>query len=450
MSEPRCIRVVFIDDEAEIRRATAQSLSLAGLEAITFDSGEAALAAIGSDFDGIVISDIRMPGIDGLELFRRLSERDPDLPVILISGHSDIATAVAAVQRGAYDFLAKPFQADRLIATAKRALEKRQLVLENRHLRAQSGALLEAGPLLGNSPAIDQLRRTIKQIAQLDVDVLIEGETGTGKSLIASMLHDLSQRRARPMVTLDCGALPDVLVESELFGHVSGAYAGAHHLRTGRIEQANRSTLFLDEVETMPATVQQKLQRALETRQITPMGGDVPRALDFRTVTASKVDLAARAQQGQFSASLFYRLNGITLRVPPLRERRDDIPMLFTVFIGLAAERLKRAEPALTPAIWHRLEDHHWPGNVRELQQFAETVVLGLDSGGQQNLQTGAAIDLKSQMALYEAALIENALTVAQGDVRCAIAALDLPRKTFYDKVKRLGIDLASFKNGVR
>lgn len=450
MSEPRCIRVAFIDDEAEIRRATAQSLSLAGLEAILFDSGEAALAAIGSDFDGVVISDIRMPGIDGLELFRRLSERDPDLPVILISGHSDIATAVAAVQRGAYDFLAKPFQPDRLIATAKRALEKRQLVLENRRLRAQSGALLEAGPLLGNSPAIDQLRRTIKQIAQLDVDVLIEGETGTGKSLIASMLHDLSQRRARPMVTLDCGALPDVLVESELFGHVSGAFAGAHHLRTGRIEQANRSTLFLDEVETMPATVQQKLQRALETRQITPMGGDVPRALDFRTVTASKVDLAARAQQGQFSASLFYRLNGITLRVPPLRERRDDIPMLFMVFIGRAAARLKRTEPVLTPAIWRRLKDHDWPGNVRELQQFAETVVLGLDDSGQQNLQTGAAIDLKSQMALYEAALIENALTVAQGDVRSVIATLDLPRKTFYDKVKRLGIDLARFKNGAR
>ncbi len=450
MSEPRCIRVAFIDDEAEIRRATAQSLSLAGLEAILFDSGEAALAAIDSDFDGIVISDIRMPGIDGLELFRRLSERDPDLPVILISGHSDIATAVAAVQRGAYDFLAKPFQPDRLIATAKRALEKRQLVLENRHLRAQAGALLEAGPLLGNSPAIDQLRRTIKQIARLDVDVLIEGETGTGKSLIASMLHDLSQRHARPMVTLDCGALPDVLVESELFGHVSGAFAGAHHLRTGRIEQANRSTLFLDEVETMPATVQQKLQRALETRQITPMGGDVPRALDFRTVTASKVDLAALAQQGQFSASLFYRLNGITLRVPPLRERRGDIPMLFMIFIGRAAARLKRPEPALTPAIWRRLKDHDWPGNVRELQQFAETVVLGLDDSGQQNLQTGAAIDLKSQMALYEAALIENALTVAQGDVRSVIATLDLPRKTFYDKVKRLGIDIASFKNGAR
>ena len=188
----------------------------------------------------------------------------------------------------------------------------------------------------------------------------------------------------------------------------------------------------------------------IDSLTMKPKSAAPPRVLDFRTVTASKVDLAALAQQGQFSASLFYRLNGITLRVPPLRERRGDAGVLFMVFVGRAAERLKRAEPTLTPAIWRHLKDHDWPGNVRELQQFAETVVLGLDAGGQQNLQTGAAIDLKSQMALYEAALIENALTIAQGDVRSVIATLDLPRKTFYDKVKRLGIDLASFKNGAR
>ena len=386
--------------------------------------------------------------MDGLELFRRLSVRDPDLPVVLISGHSDIQTAVAAVQRGAYDFLAKPFQPDRLVATVKRALEKRQLVLENRRLRAQVGASLEAGPLLGNSPAIDQLRRTIKQIAKVDVDVLVEGETGTGKDLVAAMLHHLSQRGARPMVTLDCGALPDTLVESELFGHVSGAFIGAQHPRTGRIEQANRSTLFLDEVETMPIGVQQKLQRALETRQITPMGANAPRALDLRVVTASKVDLAALVQQGRFSAPLFYRLNGITLRIPPLRERRDDIPMLFGVFASSAAKRLQRDEPKLTPAIWRRLKNHDWPGNVRELQHFAEHVALGLetDETGYRTLPADGPTDLKSQMALYETAVIENVLAIAQGDVRSAIATLDLPRKTFYDKVKRLGIDLARFK----
>ena len=448
MSDRQCSQVAFVDDEAEIRRATAQSLTIAGLEPMIFDGAEAALEAIDRNFAGVVVSDIRMPGMDGLELFRRLSALDPDLPVVLISGHSDIQTAVAAVQRGAYDFVAKPFQPDRLLETVKRALEKRQLVLENRRLRAQVGASLEAGPLLGNSPAIDQLRRTIKQIAKVDVDVLVEGETGTGKGLVAAMLHHLSQRSTRPMVTLDCGALPDTLVESELFGHVSGAFTGAQHPRTGRIEQANRSTLFLDEVETMPIGVQQKLQRALETRQITPMGANAPRALDLRVVTASKVDLAAVVQQGQFSAPLFYRLNGITLRIPPLRERRDDIPMLFGVFASSAAKRLQRDEPKLTSAIWRRLKNHDWPGNVRELQHFAEHVALGLetDETGYRTLPADGSTDLKSQMALYETAVIENVLAITQGDVRSAIATLDLPRKTFYDKVKRLGIDLARFK----
>ncbi|MEY2942309.1 MAG: hypothetical protein RLY97_323 [Pseudomonadota bacterium] len=455
MSGAICTRVVFVDDEAEIRLAMAQSLTLAGLEPIPFETAEQALAVVGSDFNGVVISDIRMPGMDGLELFRHLGEIDPDLPVILISGHSDIQTAVAAVQRGAYDFLAKPFQPDRLISSVKRALEKRQLVLENRQLRVQAGASLEAGPLLGNSPAMDHLRRTIKQIASVDVDVLIEGETGTGKGLVASMLHNQSRRSARPMVTLDCGALPDTLVESELFGHVSGAFAGAQHPRTGRIEQANRSTLFLDDVETMPTAVQQKLQGALESRQITPMGANSPRKVDFRIVTASKIDLAACVRQGQFSAALFYRLNGITLRVPPLRERGDDVAMLFSIFVNRAAQRLKRDEPPFTPRIWRRLKDHDWPGNVRELQHFAENMVLGIEqgaeyqaSGSHQPRQPGTGMDLKSQMALYETAVIENALSTAQGDVRTTIAALDLPRKTFYDKVKRLGINLSRFKHG--
>ena len=448
MSDRLCSRVAFIDDEAEIRRATAQSLTIAGLEPVVFDCGEAALEAIDRDFDGVVISDIRMPGMDGLELFRRLTALDPDLPVVLISGHSDIQTAVAAVHRGAYDFLAKPFQPDRLVETVRRALEKRQLVLENRRLRAQVGATLESGPLLGNSPAIEQLRQTINQIAKVDVDVLIEGETGTGKGLVAAMLHRSSGRSARPMVTLDCGALPDTLVESELFGHVSGAFPGAHHPRTGRIEQASRSTLFLDEIETMPTGVQQKLQRALELRQITPMGANASRAVDLRVITASKVDLSALVRQGQFSAPLFYRLNGITLRIPPLRERRDDIPTLFAAFASSAAKRLRRDEPKLTPPIWRRLKNHDWPGNVRELQHFAEHVALGLETGetGFQILPADGPTDLKSQMALYEAALIENALAIGHGDVRSAIATLDLPRKTFYDKVKRLGIDLARFK----
>ncbi len=442
--------IIFVDDEADIRAANVQSLELAGLAPIAFASAEAALAAIDDDFDGVVVSDIRMPGMDGLELFRRLSERDPDLPVILISGHSDIATAVAAMQRGAYDFLAKPYAPDQLVSRVKRALEKRSLVLENRRLRAQASAGTRAGPLLGTSPLIENLRRTIKQIADTDIDIVIEGETGTGKGLIAEMLHSGSARKARAMITLDCGALPDTLVESELFGHVSGAFAGAHHPRTGRIEQANRSTLFLDAVEMMSDAVQHKLQRALETREIMPMGSNSARAVDLRVIAASKVDLAGLVQQEKFAASLLYRINGLTLRIPPLRERREDVPLLFSAFVARAAQKRNRDEPKLTPAIWRRLKSHDWPGNVRELQHFADHVVLGLENDGSSYrlLDQPKPKDLKSQMAEYETALIEDALGDAKGDVRTTIAALDLPRKTFYDKINRLGINLSRFKNG--
>ena len=441
-------RVIFIDDEADIRAANVQSLEMAGFAPLPFDNAETALAAIDANFDGVVVSDIRMPGMDGLELFRRLAELDPDLPVILISGHSDITTAVAAMHRGAYDFLAKPYPPNQLVVRVKRALEKRTLVLENRRLRDLTDLALRGGPLLGTSPLIENLRRTIQQIADTDIDLVIEGETGTGKGLVAEMLHRASGRKARAMITLDCGALPDTLVESELFGHVSGAFIGANHPRTGRIEQANNSTLFLDTVETMVDATQQKLQRALESREITPMGGNAVRAIDLRVIAASKVDLAALVQAGKFSAPLFYRINGLTLRIPPLRERRGDVPLLFSSFVARAAEKRGREEPKLTPAIWRKLKTHDWPGNVRELQHFADHVVLGLgiDDSDLLTPNQSPPRDLKSQLADYETALIENALLDAKGDVRTAIAALDLPRKTFYDKVKRLGIDLSRFK----
>ena len=448
VSEAASKRVIFVDDEADIRKANVQSLELAGLTPLPFSNAEAALSAINVDFDGVVVSDIRMSGMDGLELFRRLAELDPDLPVILISGHSDIATAVAAMQRGAYDFLSKPYPPDQLVERVKRGLEKRTLILENRRLRVLADLALQGGPMIGTSPLIENLRRTIKQIADTDIDILIEGETGTGKGLVAQILHGASGRKARAMVTLDCGALPDTLVESELFGHVSGAFTGAHHPRTGRIELANRSTLFLDAVETMSDGVQQKLQHALEAREITPMGGNSPRAVDLRVIAASKVDLSALVQAGNFAASLFYRINGLTLRIPPLRERQGDVPLLFSAFVARAVEKRGLVGPKMTPTIWRHLKSHDWPGNVRELQHFADHVVLGLDNDGSEYPMKDASKpkDLKIQLADYEAALIEDALADAKGDVRATIAALNLPRKTFYDKVQRLGIDLSRFK----
>ena len=445
MTASPCLRVAFVDDETEVRQANGQSLSLAGFEPVLFDSGEAALAGISDDFAGVVVTDLRMPGIDGLELLRRLSERDDDLPVILISGHADVATAVAAVKRGAYDFLSKPYAPDQLVTCVKRALDRRALALENRALRRTAASA--TSPLFGNAPAIEALRRTITQIADLDVDVLIEGETGTGKGLVASMLHDLSHRRRRPMVTIDCGALSDAHAESELFGHVSGAFPGAQHPRTGRIEQANRGSLFLDDIDMMPDAIQLRLHRVFDRREVTPLGADRGREVDLRVVAASKVDLGAKVRDAAFSAPLFYRLNGLTLRLPPLRERIDDIPLLFTAFSLRAAARTGRAEPKLTGSVWRRLKTHDWPGNVRELQHYAEQVTLGIDMSTFVSLAAGRpdAHGLKERVNAFETAIIEEALDM-YASIGEAVQALGLPRKTFYDKVQRLNIDMAKFR----
>ena len=438
--------VAFVDDDADLRHATAQSLSLAGLDVALFEDASRALDAIASGFDGVVVTDIRMPGIDGLELFARVQRHDAEIPVILISGHADIATAVGAVQRGAYDFLAKPYPPDRLILSIRRAIEKRQLVIENRRLQQGAGRAAADGPLLGSSPAIDQLRRTIRSIADVDVDVLIEGETGTGKTVVAEMLHDLSRRRRRPLVTLDCGALPDALVESELFGHVSGAFPGAVHPRTGRIEQADGGTLFLDELDSMRSEVQLKLNRTLEAREVTPLGGNRARPVDIRVVAASKIDLAQAAQRGDFNPSLYHRINGITLVVPPLHQRREDVLLLFRHFIDRAGHRLHRDLPAITPAVWRHLERHDWPGNVRELMHFAEQVAIAADLAVTPGDDSAAPGGLKSRVEQFEADVIKQALATNGGDIRRTIDQLGLPRKTFYDKVTRHEIDLKAYR----
>jgi len=439
-----CRAVAFVDDDADLRRANAHSLELAGHDVRLFDGAAAALKAIGPDFPGVVVSDLRMPGMDGMELFRALHEADPDLPVIFITGHGDVATAVAAIRDGAYDFITKPYPPDALLRSIARALEQRRLCLENRRLRREAERAAASSVLLGQSPAIEQLRRTIDQLGDTEVDILIEGETGTGKTLVATLLHRTSRRRGRPLATVDCGALPVSLIDSELFGHVAGAFPGAQHSRTGRIEAAEFGTLFLDEIDALPLGVQPKLLRAIEDRVITPLGANEARAVDVRVVAASTGDLRRMAAEGRFLAPLLYRLNGVVLRLPPLRERREDVPLLFDHFLQDAALRLKRDAPAMTAAHWATLADHDWPGNVRELIHYAERVVLGLDDRSLGPNADGAT--LADRVAQFEAAQLRKALADHDGRVGAAIAALGLPRKTFYDKLKRHGIDPAMWR----
>ncbi len=446
--------LIFVDDDPDLRRATTQMLTLAGFDVRAFDSAEAALPAITAEFEGPVVTDIRMPRMSGLRLYERIRAIDPDLPVILVTGHGDVDLAVAALKDGVYDFISKPFESARLAGTVARAAEKRRLVLENRRLLAAAAEPPADLPLIGDTPGIRRLREMARQVADADVDALILGETGSGKEVVANLLHHWSRRRARNFVALNCGALPETVLESELFGHEAGAFTGAVKRRVGRIEHASGGTLFLDEIESMPPALQVKLLRVLETREVEPLGTNERRRLDLRVVAATKVDLGDPQARGNFRADLFFRLNVVTLRIPPLRERRGDIPTLFAHFLRRATERFGRPMPDLSPAVRAHLETHDWPGNVRELAHYADRVALGLEPdpgfapAPAAVTEDGAPLDpspLADQVDAFEAEVIRRTLRAHKGDVRLTTEALGLPRKTFYDKLKRHGIVRSDF-----
>jgi two-component system C4-dicarboxylate transport response regulator DctD len=441
--------IYLVDDDKELLRATKQTLELAGFSVSAFSAASDALAVLDADFSGIVVSDIRMPQIDGLELFNRVRHQDADLPVILMTGHGDIPMAVKAIQDGVYDFITKPFPADRLVQSVRRAVEKRRLILENRALRKASEQVRDDLPLIGQTPAMERLRRTLRQIADTDVDVLVTGETGSGKEVVASLLHQWSRRAAGNFVALNCGALPETVIESELFGHEAGAFTGAQKKRIGRIEHASGGTLFLDEIESMPPSTQVQMLRVLEMREVTPLGTNEVRPVDLRVVAAAKIDLGDPRERGSFREDLYYRLNVVTISIPPLRERRDDIPLLFGYFAERAAKRFKRDLPAASAVVHRHLRDHSWPGNVRELSHFAERFVLGVEQTAKGTTGPAAVEDgplpLPDRMERYEAGIIRETLDANGGDVRRTIADLGIPRKTFYDKLQRHGIVRADF-----
>ncbi|ALN74190.1 sigma-54 dependent transcriptional regulator [Aureimonas sp. AU20] len=446
MSDAPSLPVAFVDDEPDLRAANEQSLLLAGYRPLLFDRAEAALAAVDAGFEGVVVTDLRMPGLSGLDLFRRLRALDADLPVILVTGHGDVATAVDALHEGVYDFIAKPYPAARLMDAVRRAGEKRRLVLENRRLRALAAQGSEAdAPLIGDSPSMQRLRRTLRQIADADVDVLVEGETGSGKEVVASALHGWSRRAAHPFVALNCGALPETVIESELFGHESGAFTGAAKRRVGRIEHSSGGTLFLDEIESMPLALQVKLLRVLETREVEPLGTNERRPVDLRVVAAAKVDLGGAEARAYFREDLFYRLNVVTVQIPPLRERRGDVPLLFATFLERAAKRFRREPPALSPSVARHLREHDWPGNVRELVHFAERVALGIEEPAEPADCARTGMTLPERVDAFEADAIRAALEGSNGDVKRTIEALGIPRKTFYDKLQRHGISRRDF-----
>ncbi len=442
--------VYLVDDDSQLRKAMRQTLELHGIHVTPFPKAELALEALSKDFDGVVISDVRMPGMDGLQFFERLRQIDPDLPVILITGHGDVPMAVAALHDGAYDFISKPFPAERMVESARRALEKRRLVMENRALKLAAVQAEDDLPLIGQTPAMERLRNTLRHIADTDVDVLVAGETGSGKEVVATALHNWSKRRAKGnFVALNCGALPETVIESELFGHEAGAFTGAQKKRIGRIEHSSGGTLFLDEIESMPPAVQVRMLRVLEMRQVSPVGSNEERPVDIRVVAAAKVDLGDPQQRGDFRDDLYYRLNVVTLSIPPLRERRADIPLLFSHFVKKASTRFGMPVPSITSTVSRYLNDHDWPGNVRELGHFAERVVLGLEATSEPAVAPVAPRDvsgtLAERMDREEENIIREVLEKFEGDVSGTIAALGIARKTFYDKLQRHNISRTDY-----
>ncbi|MWV14683.1 response regulator [Pseudomonas sp. L-22-4S-12] len=436
------LSVLIVEDDPHVLLGCQQALQLEDIASIGVGSAEEALAKVGADFPGIVVSDIRLPGSDGLTLLSRLKQRDPSLPVVLITGHGDIGMAVGAMQDGAYDFIEKPFSPERLVEVARRALEQRGLAREVSALRRQlAGRQALEQRLIGRSPAIQQLRELIANVADTGANVIIEGETGTGKELVARCLHDFSRRQAKPFVALNCGGLPESLFESEIFGHEAHAFTGASKRRIGKIEHADGGSLFLDEIESMPLALQIKLLRVLQEHSLERLGSNQPIAVDCRVIAATKADLAELGKRGEFRSDLYYRLNVVTLELPPLRDRREDILLLFEHFLQLAALRFDRAPPVLDRSTSAALLAHDWPGNVRELRNVAERFALGLPVfKGSGAVPDGHEPSFAEAVEAFERNLLGATLERHAGNLSQAAQALGMAKTTLFDKVKKYGL----------
>lgn len=441
------VSVLLIDDDEEVLLSSTQSFEIEGFDVLPVDSANKGLRYLSDSWRGVVLTDVRMPGKDGFALLEEIQHIDAEIPVILVTGHGDVSMALRAIRAGAYDFIEKPADPEQLIEVVRRASERRNLILENRFLRERLlGMDSLEGRVIGRSEASVKLRQQIVELSDADVNVLIQGETGAGKEVVARSLHDFcSHRKDKPFVAVNCGALPDSLIESELFGHESGAFTGAQKARMGKLEYADGGTLFLDEIESMPLSAQVRILRSLQERVVERLGGNRLIPIDIRVIAATKVDLLDRVHDGEFREDLYYRLNVISLPVPPLRERVEDIMLLFHHFMDIAASRLKRHVPELGAELAGRLLSHSWPGNIRELRNVAERTVLGVEDPLANHDLTGfiagVAEPLETMLERVERAFIDDALRRHQGRVGETAKALGILRKTLYLKMKKYNMD---------
>ncbi|MGE5184813.1 MAG: sigma-54-dependent transcriptional regulator [Acidobacteriota bacterium] len=454
----RPVSIVLVDDDAELCELVRFGLAPQGITVASRTSGEEAFALVTSSDVDVVVTDLAMPGMHGFELIDRIAANRPELPVIVLTGAGDFATAVTAMRTGAYDFVTKPVDLAALALAVRRAAERRALRAEVSRLRRVVAEARRFGNLVGASAAMQQVYDVIEQVGPTDATVLITGQSGTGKEIVARSLHHASKRRAGPFVAVDCAAIPENLIESELFGHVRGAYTDAKLPRQGLLVQASGGTLFLDEIADLPVSVQPKLLRVLQERRVRPVGGDSEQAFDVRLVCATNRDLEAMVQQREFREDLYYRINVVQVPLPPLRVRAGDVLLLAQHFVDHFARMFDREISGLTAEAAERLQRYGWPGNVRELRNAIERAVAMSPGPLLQVEDLPERIrdyrgvparathhpELELPLEEIERRHILRVLEANQGNKLAASQVLGIDRKTLYRKLMRYGVDRES------
>ncbi len=459
--------VLIVEDDLIVSETTQRWLSLDGFEVLTCADSTKACQLIEKHNIDVIVSDVRMPKLTGLELQLTVNRIDPQLPVILMTGHGDIAMAVSAMEQGAYYFIEKPFEPEHLSQIVKRAANKRELELENKRLHYQLTQITGIeSRLIGQSQVMANLRQQILSLAGFDAGVVINGDTGTGKELVASCLHDYSPRCEAPFVAINCGAIPESILESELFGHEKGAFTGANQTRIGKLEYASEGTLFLDEIESMPMNFQVKLLRALQENTIERVGSNKSIKINPRVICATKVDLKWLADKGDFRLDLYYRLKVAELHLPKLAERLSDVPMLFKHFLQQACQKFNIEQPVPTMDDISLLATKNWHGNIRELKNLSQqyaivnatssvTLATLLKEGNKNNsaeIESNFLVEnndksLSSQVALFEEHLLRNAMSQCQGSIKEVMALLLISRRNLNLKMQRYNINRSDYLN---
>ena len=447
MSAHEPFSVLVVDDEAIVRESLGGWFREDGYRVVTAPSAREALKLAAEGRFQLALVDIKMPGMDGLELQQRLSQAAPDLTVVVMTAFASVDTAVRALKQGAYDYIVKPFDPDELSLLVKRAQEHRSLVSENRLLKERLAAAALPSPIVGDSPGMRHVMQLVESVAPTDATVLVQGRSGTGKELVARALHAGSPRRFNPLVAVHCGALAEGVIESELFGHEKGAFTGAAFHHRGKFEQADGGTIFLDEIGEVTPKVQVELLRVLEEKRVTRVGGRESVAVDFRVVAATNRDLEAMVADGRFREDLYWRLNVVAITIPPLTERREDVRTLAEHFLARFARQMNIKELSFAPEALAAIEAHSWPGNVRELQNAIErAVVLGKPPVvRREDLPSSVVAANRARPAGrtledVERAHVEAVLAECGWNITHAATVLDVDRGTLYNKIQRFGL----------